>query len=232
MAKAAWITPNPSSGTGRKTVSVSGRNFTGRVERTTTLTITSTKDTSKKATVTAKQTALSEFLTLKTSAGNSIPATASVIQYVFESNSKYICLRKDSGYTASNVIVFHIPEIQTGTGTGEIVTGEIVTGVDKGSFILYTIPSDYGASSKYTIQIAISAEDNETISPITRKFTLGGVSGSSEPTTFPTALTVQTTSVQAAKVVTLTVSPTSITIPAAGTAQTITVTSNDAWTIS
>lgn len=228
MAKAAWITPNPSSGKGKGTVSVSGKNFTGRVERTTTLTITSTKDTSKKATVTAKQTALSEFLTLKTSVGNSIPATTSLIKYTFESNSKYICLRKDSGYTASNGIIFNIAEKQT----GENPTGGIVTEVDKGSFILYTIPGDYGASSKYTIEIGISAEANETISPITRKFTLGGVSGSSEPTTFPTTLTVQTTSVQAAKVVTLTVSPTSITIPAAGTAQTITVTSNDAWTIS
>lgn len=223
MAKAAWITPTPSSGTGTKTVSVSGINFTGRVERTTTLTITSTKDTSKKATVTAKQTALTEFLTLKTSAGNSISATAGIIQYTFESNSKYICLRKDSGYTASNVIVFNIPEIKT---------GEAVTGVDKGSFILYTIPNDYGAGSKYTIEIAISVAANETISPITRKFTLGAVSGTSEPTSFPTTLSTQTTSVQAAKVVTLTVSPTSITIPAAGTAQTITVTSNDAWSIS
>lgn len=223
MAKASWITPNPSSGTGTKTVSVSAQNFTGRVERTTTLTITSTKDTSKKATVTAKQTATAEFLTLKISAGNSIPATEGIIQYTFESNSKYICLRKDSGYTASNVIVFNIVEIQT---------GGVATGVDKGSFILYTIPSDYGASSKYTIEIGIIVEANETISPITRKFTLGGVSGSSEPTSFPTALTVQTTSVQAAKVVTLTVSPTSITIPAAGTAQTITVKSNDAWSIS
>lgn len=226
MAKAAWIIPNPSSGTGTKTVSVSAQNFTGRVERTTTLTIKSTKDTSKKATVTAKQTALAEFLTLKISTGNSIPATAGIILYTFESNSKYICLRKDSGYTTSNVIVFNIPEIQTGG------TGGTVTGVDKGSFILYTIPSDYGASSKYTIEISISVAANETISPITRKFTLGGVSGSSEPTTFPTALTVNTTSVQAAKVVTLKVSPTSITIPAAGTAQTITVTSNDAWSIS
>ena len=228
MAKAAWITPNPSSGTGTKIVSVSGQNFTGRVERTTTLTITSTKDTSKKATVTAKQTALTEFLTLKTSAGNSIPATAVIIQYIFESNSKYICLRKDSGYTASDVIVFNIPEIKP----GPTETGAIVTGVDKGSFILYTIPSDYGASSKYTIEIAIAVKANETISPITRKFTLGAVSGSSEPTSFPTALSTQTTSVQAAKVVTLKVSPTSITIPADGTAQTITVTSNDAWSIS
>lgn len=223
MAKAVWITPNPSSGTGTKTVSVSGRNFTGRVERTTTLTITSTKDTSKKVTVTAKQTALSEFLTLKTSDGNSVPATASVIIYTFESNSKYICLRKDSGYTASNVIVFNVPGIQD---------GGILTGVDKGSFILYTIPNDYGASSKYSIEIGIGTMDNETISPITRKFTLGAVSGTSEPTSFPTTLSIQTTSVQAAKVVTLTVSPTSITIPAAGTAQTITVTSNDAWSIS
>lgn len=226
MAKAAWIIPNPSSGTGTKTVSVSGKNFTGRVERTTTLTITSTKDTTKKATVTAKQTALSEFLTLKTSPGNSIPATAGIIQYTFESNSKYICLRKDSGYTASNIIVFNISEMQNGG------TGGTVTGVDKGSFILYTIPNDYGASSKYTIEIAIGIEANETISPITRKFTLGAVSGKSEPTSFPTTLSVQITSVQAAKVVTLTVSPTSITIPAAGTAQTITVTSNDAWSIS
>lgn len=223
MAKAAWITPNPSSGTGTKTVSVSAQNFTGRVERTTTLTITSTKDTSKKATVTAKQTALAEFLTLKTSAGNSIPATAGAIIYSFESNSKYICLRKDSGYTVSNVVIVKAHQ-------GE--TGEIITGVDKGSFTLYTIPNDWGASGKYEFEIGISVAANETISPITRKFTLGGVSGSSEPTTFPTALTVQTTSVQAAKVVTLTVSPTSITIPAAGTAQTITVTSNDAWSIS
>lgn len=223
MAKAAWITLNPSSGTGTKTVSVSAQNFTGRVERTTTLTITSTKDTSKKATVTAKQTALAEFLTLKTSAGNSIPATAATIIYSFESNSKYICLRKDSGYTASNVVIVNAHQ-------GE--TGEIITGVDKGSFTLYTIPNDWGASGKYEFEIGISVKANETISPITRKFTLGGVSGSSEPTTFPTALTVKTTSVQAAKVVTLTVSPTSITIPAAGTAQTITVTSNDAWSIS
>lgn len=223
MAKAAWITPNPSSGTGKKTVSVSAQNFTGRVERTTTLTITSTKDTSKKATVTAKQTALAEFLTLKTSAGNSIPATAAAIIYSFESNSKYICLRKDSGYTASDVVIVNALQ-------GE--TGEIITGVDKGSFTLYTIPNDWGASGKYEFEIGISVKANETISPITRKFTLGGVSGSSEPTTFPTALTVKTTSVQAAKVVTLTVSPTSITIPAAGTAQTITVTSNDAWEIS
>ena len=223
MAKAAWITPNPSSGTGTKTVSVSAQNFTGRVERTTTLTITSTKDTKKKATVTAKQTALAEFLTLKTSAGNSIPATAAAITYTFESNSKYICLRKDSGYTTSNVVIVNAHQ-------GE--TGEIITGVDKGSFTLYTIPNDWGASGKYTIEIGISVKANETISPITRKFTLGGVSGSSEPTTFPTALTVKTTSVQAAKVVTLKVSPTSITIPAAGTAQTITVTSNDAWSIS
>ena len=223
MAKAAWITPNPSSGTGTKTVSVSAQNFTGRVERTTTLTITSTKDTSKKATVTAKQIATAEFLTLKTSAGNSIPATAGAITYSFESNSKYICFKKDSGYTASNTIVINAHQ-------GE--TGEILIGVDKGSFTLYTIPNDWGASGKYEFEIGISVEANETISPITRKFTLGGVSGSSEPTTFPTALTVQTTSVQAAKVVTLTVSPTSITIPAAGTAQTITVTSNDAWSIS
>ncbi len=223
MAKAAWITPNPSSGTGTKTVSVSAQNFTGRVERTTTLTITSTKDTSKKATVTAKQTATAEFLTLKTSAGNSIPATAGTIIYSFESNSKYICLRKDSGYTASNVVIVNAHQ-------GE--TGEIIKGVDKGSFTLYTIPNDWGASGKYEFEIGISVKANETISPITRKFTLGGVSGSSEPTTFPTALTVKTTSVQAAKVVTLTVSPTSITIPAAGTAQTITVTSNDAWSIS
>lgn len=223
MAKAAWITPNPSSGTGTKTVSVSAQNFTGRVERTTTLTITSTKDTSKKATVTAKQTATAEFLTLKTSAGNSIPATAAAIIYSFESNSKYICFKKDSGYTASNIVVINAHQ-------GE--TGEILTGVDKGSFTLYTIPNDWGASGKYEFEIGISVEANETISPITRKFTLGGVSGSSEPTSFPTALSTQTTSVQAAKVVTLTVSPTSITIPAAGTAQTITVTSNDAWSIS
>lgn len=223
MAKAAWITLNPSSGTGTKTVSVSAQNFTGRVERTTTLTITSTKDTSKKATVTAKQTALTEFLTLKTLAGNSIPATAGSIVYSFESNSKYICLRKDSGYTTSNVVIVNAHQSET---------GEIITGVDKGSFTLYTIPNDWGASGKYVFEISISVKANETISPITRKFTLGGVSGSSEPTTFPTALTVKTTSVQAAKVVTLTVSPTSITIPAAGTAQTITVTSNDAWSIS
>lgn len=223
MAKSTWFTPNPSSGTGTKTVSVSAQNSTGRIGRITTLTITSTKDTSKKATVTVKQTAIAEFLTLKTSAGNSISAIDSIIKYTFESNSKYICLRKDSGYTTSNVIVFNIPEMQN---------GEIVTGVDKGLFILYTIPSDYGALSKYTIEINISVAANETISPITRKFTLGAVSMASEPTSFPTTLSTQTTSVQAAKVVTLKVSPTSIIIPAAGTAQTITVTSNDAWSIS
>lgn len=222
MAKAAWITPNPSSGTGTKTVSVSASTFTGRKSRATSLTITSTKDTTKKATVTCTQSPIAEDLKLTNDSG-AIAAAGTSIKYEFETNSKYFCLKMGSGYVSSNTIT--VQSVVGGTAT-------TLTGTAKDGWTLYTPANDPGATETYTIRLSITVPVNETITAVTRVLTAAGNSSDSAPSTFPTKLNITCTSVQAAKVVTLTVSPTSITIPAAGTAQTITVTSNDAWSIS
>lgn len=114
----------------------------------------------------------------------------------------------------------------------EQINSKFITNNSDGS-ITFEFPNDPGATDRIDIIIDVAFPANETISDKHYTVEIGGIS-SAKPTklTDVAATQVSCQITQTAKVVTLSVSPTSITIPAAGTAQTITVTSNDAWTIS
>ena len=64
MAKPSWLVLDKTSGTGNGTVKASASQFWGRVKRTGSIVVTSTKDTSKKQTVSVTNTAHAEFFTL------------------------------------------------------------------------------------------------------------------------------------------------------------------------
>jgi len=98
--------------------------------------------------------------------------------------------------------------------------GEIIT------YIGSAITGDPGATQQYTFSITFSnIAENTTISSKTSQLTVTPNSGSSDAVVC--AIT------QAAGDAYLTISPTTITIPAAGTpAQSVSVSSNTNWTIS
>lgn len=227
MAKPSWVSLNKTSGTGNSTFTAAGPAFTGRVKRTGTITVTSTKDATKKATVSVTQSAAAESIKA-VSSSLQVPASdpdGYPIDARFEitCNSKYFCLKLGANTPQCNVAF-----TPAGGTASNPLTG---TDVSAGGFKYYTIPDDAGATAAYTIRVIFTIPNNETISPIVRTLIAAGIS-SAVPTTMPTTNKLDLTINQAAKVVTLSVSPTAVTIPAAGTAQTVTVTSNDGWTVS
>ena len=85
------------------------------------------------------------------------------------------------------------------------------------------IAGDPGATQEYTFSITFTGiDENTSISSLTSQLTV----------TTNNATTDTCTITQAAGDAYLTISPSTITIPAAGTAQSVTVSSNTSWTIS
>lgn len=85
------------------------------------------------------------------------------------------------------------------------------------------ISGDPGATQQYSFSITFSnVGANTGVSALTSQLTVTDNAGNTDTCTIT----------QAAGDATLSISPTTITIPAAGTAQSVTVTSNTSWTIS
>lgn len=116
------------------------------------MTITSTKDTTKKATVTCTQSPIAEDLKLTNDSG-AIAAARTSIKYEFETNSKYFCLKMGSGYVSSNTIT-----VQSVVGS----TATTLTGTAKDGWTLYTPANDPGASGGVLITINMYVSRNPT----------------------------------------------------------------------
>lgn len=236
MAKPSWLVLDKTSGTGNGTVKASAAQFWGRVNRTGSIVVTSTKDTSKKQTVNVTNTAHAEFLTLDKDTTEVI-STATQVSFASDQNGnlnqtncKYLCAKGEGGITDIDI------RWKSGTvgplSEYEQIDSKFITNNSDGS-ITFEFPNDPGATDRIDIIIDAAFPANETISDKRYTVEIGGIS-SAKPTKLTDIAATQGSCqiTQTAKVVKLSVSPTSITIPAAGTAQTITVTSNDAWTIS
>lgn len=225
MAKPSWLVLDKTSGTGNGTIKASTAVFTGRLKRTGSIVVTSTKDTSKKSTVTINQTPAEEHWTVPGSSSSFDVASTEtkIVASGISTNSKFIVVKPSTGLTISSVTFTYLGKTNTLEST-----------VNSDGSQTFEVTGDIGALSDFTVTITGTFAVNETISNKTYTLDCGSIS-TSKPTSFTDVPVVNRTQIlitQKAKVVTLTVSPTSITIPAAGTAQTITVTSNDAWTIS
>ena len=237
MAKPSWLVLDKTSGTGNDTVKASTAQFWGRVKRTGSIVVISTKDTSKKQTVNVTNTAHAEFFTLDDDTADVI-ASATYAEFnsdasgevLNQTNCKYLCAKGEGGIT-DIIISWKSGTVGPLNKYKEIDSANVTSNSDGSK--TFTFPSDPGAMDRIDLIIKVIIPANETISDKHYTLEIGGIS-SAKPTklTDVAATQVSCQVTQRAKVVTLTVSLTSITIPAAGTAQTITVTSNDAWSIS
>jgi len=154
-------------------------------------------------TLTIVQSGASEFVTIDSSAA--VPKTGGSITI--------------SGYSNSSKLTF----TETGTDNIGITLPASYTANSVSTSNGAAITGDPGASAKYAFSITISnIAENTTINSLTSQITVTPNSG--------TAAVCNIT--QAAGDAYLTISPTTITIPAAGTAQSVTVTSNTSWSIS
>ena len=205
MAYASWANPNKTSGNGNDTVSWSASEHTGRSSRTTTATFSASGVEAK--TLTIIQSGKTEFVSFSDSTAT-VSKEGGTLTITGTSNSSKLTF----ALTGTNGIGLVLPASYTAnsvsTSNGAAITG------------------DPGASQQYTFSITFTGiGENTTIASKVSQLTVTPNSGSSAAQTC--------TITQAAGDAYLTISPNTITIPAAGTpAQSVTVSSNTNWTIS
>lgn len=205
MAYASWANPNKTSGNGNDTVSWSATAHTGREARQTTATFAASGVESK--TLTIIQSGKTEFVSFSDTTAT-VDKTGGTLTITGTSNSSKLTF----ALTGTNGIGLTLPSTykanSVNTNNGVAISG------------------DPGAAQEYTFSITFSnIAENATIDSKVSQLTVTPNSGSSAAVTC--------TITQAAGDAYLTISPNTITIPAAGTpAQSVTVTSNTNWTIS
>lgn len=199
MAKPAWITVDPMSGSGNGTIRLTASAFTGRSNRTGTVTVTTAGG--KTATVSCTQTAKAAFVTAGQAV--SIGASTTTAKVQFTTNCKAFKLTTTGG-TISAV-----------TANGSTVSA---------SSGIYTPSGDPGASAQYVVEVTLTIPANTAVT--SKAYTVTFTDSTS------TTITGSVKVTQAAAASNISVSPTSATFVATGEAKSISVTSNDSWTVS
>lgn len=202
MAKAAWCTVTPTTGSGNKSISISSGAHTGRSARNTTVTVQNKNGTKPSKAITVSQASKAEFLTFETTKP-AIPASGGTVIINGRSNTDVISLTEyKNGLSVTSTMKVGATVIPTNTGE---------------------VPGDPGAAAEYdfTVTIVIGANPSAKTSYIEIEVETGGGIG----TTMCSIPILGNTSA-------LTTDKTSISLVNAGTAQPVAVTSNDEWTIS
>lgn len=148
MAKPAWISVSPSSGTGNGTITLTASAFTGRVNRTGTVTVTTTGG--KIATVACTQTA--KALTITGGSAQNVTYDKTTATVTFTTNAQKFKITVAAGLTLGAV-----------TANGTAVTA--ASGV-------YTPAGDPGATAQYTVTAVVTFAANDTLSAVTRAVTM------------------------------------------------------------
>ena len=203
MAFDSWLTPTPLSGSGNGTITNTAQAHTGRVARTTIVTVSPSVGDAK--TYTVNQTAAPEFITVAETA--SVGATATSYTVSGQSNTSKINWTVSAAGTLS-------PSVPSSyTANGSAATNNV------------NIPSDPGAKSQFAFSGVISFTANPTISTRTGTITLTAGAGGS-------GLVKNIVFTQAAGASTLSISPTSATYAQAGEGKSVSVTTNSTWSAS
>lgn len=206
MAKPSWLTINPSSGNGNGTIQFSGTGHTGRVARTYVATVANTKTAD--CTVNVSQTAKDEFVTMQATAS---PAkTGGELTITGSSNSTKLTFSWKQ--SPAPTLVLKIPASYTAGGKSTL-NGDAISG-------------DPGATAQYSFSIKFTIPVNTTVGQLTATLVVTDAGGN----------TAQCVITQAAGDAYLWVgkkeiTETDCTIPQAGTAASVQVFSNDAWTV-
>lgn len=202
MAYASWVNPNKQSGSGNDTVSWTGTNHTGRSARQTTATFSASGVESKVLTII--QAGKTEYVSFD-SASASVGKNGGTLTITGKSNSSKLTF----ALTGTDNIGLTLPSKYLANSV-ETNNGVAITG-------------DPGAAQEFPFSITFTGiGENTSIDELTAQLTVTA-NGSQTATCNIT---------QAAGDAYLTISPTTINLTAAGTAVSVTVSSNTSWTIS
>lgn len=203
MAYDSWLTPTPLSGSGNGTITNTAETHTGRVARTTIVTVSPSFGDAK--TYTVNQTAAPEFITVSGTA--SVGATATSYTVSGQSNTSKINWTVSAAGTLSPIVPSSYT-VNEASATNNA-----------------NIPGDPGASTQFNFSGVITFTANPTISTRTGTITLTAGAGGS-------GLVKNIVFTQAAGASTLSINPTSATYAQAGEGKTVKVTTNSTWTSS
>lgn len=202
MAKAAWLSLEPASGSGNGSISNKGTVHTGRLARTTTVTVTAT-GVSTPATYQVTQKPKAEFAQFNDGAEMSAPKAGGTVTVQGKSNSKILTFA-----WVGTVEDVTIPQSYTANGS-PATNGTEITG-------------DPGAANEYDFSLSLQFPANATVEEISRVLKVTAEGGQE----------AQIEIKQAAGDAYITVEPTEITLEADGTAVSVTVKSNTQWSAS
>lgn len=202
MAKAAWLTLEPVSGSGNGSISNKGTAHTGRLARTTVVTVTAT-GVSTPATYQVTQKPKAEFALFNDGAEMSAPKAGGAVTVQGKSNSKILTFA-----WVGTVEDVTIPQSYTANGS-PATNGTAITG-------------DPGATNEYDFSLSLTFPENTTVEEVTRTLKVTAEGGQE----------AQIAIKQAAGDAYITVEPTEITLEADGTAVSVTVKSNTQWSAS
>lgn len=203
MAYDSWLTPTPLSGSGNGTITNTAQTHTGRVARTTIVTVSPSVGDAK--TYTVKQTAAPEFITVSETA--SVGATDTQYTVSGQSNTAKI------NWTVSSTGSLSPKAPSSYTANGASATNNA------------NIPEDPGASAQFNFSGVVTFTANPTISTRTGTITLTAGTGGS-------GLVKNIVFTQAAGASTLSIQPTSATYAQAGEGKSVSVTTNSTWNAS
>lgn len=203
MAFDSWLTPTPLSGSGNGTITNTAQTHTGRVARTTVVTVTPSVGDAK--TYTVNQTASPEFITV--SGAVSVGATDTQYTVNGQSNTAKINWAVSTPGSLSPTA----PSSYTANGTS--ATNNV------------NIPGDPGADAQFNFSGVVTFTANPTISTRTGTITLTAGAGGS-------GLIKNIVFTQAAGASTLSINPTSATYAQAGEGKSVSVTTNSTWNAS
>lgn len=203
MAYDSWLTPTPLSGSGNGTITNTAQTHTGRVARTTIVTVSPSGGNAK--TYTVNQTAAPEFITVSETA--SVGATDTQYTVNGQSNTAKI------NWTVSSTGSLSPTVPSSYTANGASATNN------------ENIPGDPGASAQFNFSGVVAFTANPTISTRTGTITLTAGAGGS-------GLIKNIVFTQAAGASTLSIQPTSATYAQAGEGKSVSVTTNSTWNAS
>lgn len=203
MAFDSWLTPTPLSGSGNGTITNTAQTHTGRVARTTVVTVSPSVGDAK--TYTVNQTASPEFITVSGTA--SVGATDTQYTVSGQSNTAKI------NWTVST----------PGSLSPIAPSSYIANGASATNNV--NIPGDPGADAQFNFSGVITFTANPTISTRTGTITLTAGAGGS-------GLIKNIVFTQAAGASTLSINPTSATYAQAGEGKSVSVTTNSTWNAS
>lgn len=207
----AWLEVNPKKGEGNAALTISGSEHTGRLPRTGRVTVTNKNGTKPNAVVEVEETGKEEFTT------NNNSTTSNVDSKIIPANQTSISVTGKSNTLSLQLSSRYVIGFSVKINGGEAV---IVENSQEGDS-LFVIPNDVGAKMEYDYEVIGTITKNTTAKIRHHKIMVNSsLSGRSE-----------SMFAQEAAVSTISVNKPAVTIPSAGTAQTVALESNDEWNI-